>query len=164
MVAQTATSLWDKQKMSPSGNVADGMIVKWFKGRKQSRIQNQRRGRRKRKYINSIWLRKIGEEKICCKAIKYNSSCCGRCKERVIAMTHWCNPFKTLWLWPWHCFDFLCEARVAVFISDTIRRLPAISGKLVSRLVVHLLRASCPGSIIWLPRKREREVGEHGKR
>lgn len=41
MVAQAATPLWDKQKNSPSGKVADGMIVRWFKGRKQYRIQNQ---------------------------------------------------------------------------------------------------------------------------
>lgn len=44
--------------------------------------------------------RKEREKKICCKAIKYNSSCCDVCEERVIAMTHWCNPFKTLWLRP----------------------------------------------------------------
>lgn len=44
--------------------------------------------------------RREERKKICCKAIKYNSSCRSPCKERVIAMTHWCNPFETLWLWP----------------------------------------------------------------
>lgn len=48
----------------------------------------------------STWRRKERKKKICCKAIKHNSSCRGPREERVITMTHWCNPFKTLWLGP----------------------------------------------------------------
>lgn len=65
-------------------------------------------------------------KKICCNAIKYNLSCCGACEERVIGMTHWCNPFKTLWL-GLRLLWVPLQAPAIIFVLDTSHRLPAIS-------------------------------------
>lgn len=94
-------------------------------------------------------------KKICCKAIKYNSSCRGPCEERVIAMTHWCNPFKTLWLGP-RLLSLPLQACVIIFISDTIHWLPLqLAGmcKLPCRPPAQAAgRASCPGCVTRLAR------------
>lgn len=106
---------------------------------------------------HSSWRRKE-RKKICCKAIKYNSSCRGPCKERVIAMTHWCNPFKTLWLRP-RLLWLPLQACAIIFISDTFPwLLLAKMCKLPCRPPAQAARrASCPGCITWPARAHKKK-------
>lgn len=107
------------------------------------------------------------KKKICWEAEEYNSSCRGPCEERVIAMTHWCNPFKTLWLGP-RLLWLPLQACAIIFISDTFRWLPAISPGWVNCLVVHLL--CLPGGHLvldalqdWQERAKKKKKKTHRK-
>lgn len=88
-------------------------------------------------------------KKICCKAIKYNSSGGGPCEEHVIAMTHWCNPFKTLWLGPRLLALLLCRRVCCRLHFGYVSLTAAISAN-----VLAVLLSTCSGchrsTLSWL--------------
>jgi hypothetical protein len=100
------------------------------------------------------------EEKATCRATEYNPSHRNRCEQRVITMTHGCNPFKTHWRPPrllglplqWRLPS---RRRLASNLQTTI------SEKCVSCLLVHLLRLS-PDRLAPPPGRVARPESESG--